>query len=71
MQKMSRNKRILLSCVLGLLGAILIAYVVFCIFALVLGLITGNFKYLGIGFGGLTLPLGGYVVIGDIKALFF
>lgn len=71
MKKMSRNKRILLFCILGLLGAIIVAYVVICIFALVLGIVARDFKYLSIGLGGLTLPLGGYVVIGDIKALFF
>lgn len=65
------SREAILFCILALLGAIVVAYVLFCIFAIVIGIVIKDFKWLGLGFGGLTLPLGGYVVIGDIKALFF
>ncbi len=64
-------KEILLYAVLALIAVIIIIYGIICLIALVIGIVVENYTALGIGFGGLTLPLAGYVVIGDIKALFF
>lgn len=64
-------KEILVFTVLALVAAIIIFYGIICLIALVIGIVVKDYTALGIGFGGLTLPLAGYVVIGDIKALFF
>ena len=64
-------KEILVFTVLALIATIIIFYGIICLIALVIGIVVKDYTALGIGFGGLTLPLAGYVVIGDIKALFF
>lgn len=64
-------KKVMTIAILCLIGALAIGYALLCMFFMVIGIVASDFNFLGIGFGGLTLPLAGYVVIGDIKALFF
>ena len=64
-------KELIAFVILALLGAIIIGYVLICIFMMIIGVVAEDLHYFGYAFGMVACPIIVPTLVGDIKEWFF